>query len=511
MITLRDIGPDGLKALREKQAQAEAEKFAGGAVARKSGFDARLQIDAENHRAMIEARVRKVHESKEIADQISKHVGIGRNVLLRVVNAVAVAYDTPPIREVRDVPEEQKRKLLQAYREAETNSTAPNWGRYAFLCNVVHVLPRIEADRGLQWVTVLPHEADVLWDPDGERDPSILVYTCNDLGASFVAVDAERWWWLDDQGEVIDEEEHQIGMRPWAEFRVAPRKPGDYWARNVGRNLVDATLNVGRISAHMDWIRRTAARKTSAMFVGENDEIPPGQVLQGEAPVIVRGDGSSFQVYDTIVSPAEFLADIAAIFEDVAEHYGLPVTAIDPSQGSTSDAANVFGPAGPRVHERLVKLRNSQTQQLGHGETQLAIRTAALLTANGRLNVKADQARDGFRLRWAPATYADTPKAQAEAAGALMSNGLASTDPVAFHQSQNPGMTFEEAREDVLRHIEVSAEIHDIQASRNLPSDPAKLGETLPQMQGRIGGQMAAANRLPDGEHDDEEKAEYDA
>lgn len=505
MITLRELGPDGLKALHQKQAKADGDRYSGGIDSRKANFGERLRIDAEDHRDLIAVRVRKVHQSFEIREEIVKHVGIGRNVLLRVVNAIAVAYDTPPIRELRDVPEEQKRKLLDAYRTAETDTTAPTWGRYAFLCNVVHVLPRIERDLGLQWVTVLPDAADVIWDPQGERDPSILMYACHDLGAARVAVDSERWWWLDKQWKVIADEEHGIGMRPWAEFRVAPRKPGDYWARSVGRNLVDATLDVGRIAAQMAWTRRTAGRKQVVIGEGENSPIIPGQVLGGELPAYVPHD-ATFDVKDTIVSPDDFLKDIAAVFEDVAESYGLPAGAIDPSQGSMSDAGN-----GPRIHERLVKSRLSQTKHLGLGETQLAIRTSALLTKNGRLSVTAEQARASFRLRWAPASYADTPKAQAEAAVAFMSNGLASSDSVAFHQLQNPGLTFEEALEEVLHHIETQAKINDIQASRNLPSDASKRGETLPQVQGRIGGQASAAKRSSDDEQDDEEKAEYDA
>ena len=77
---------------------------------------------------------------------------------------------------------------------------------------------------------------------------------------------------------------------------------------------------------------------------------------------------------------------------------------------------------------------------------------------------------------------------------------IGATDPVVFYQSQNPGLTFDEAAAAVQRHIEVRAQINEFQAQRNMPSDPAHDGQSLAQMQGRIGGNTAAANSSPDGE-----------
>jgi hypothetical protein len=505
MITLADIGPAGLKRLLDAQWSAEGELFPGGAKARKAEFQTRLKIDTERHRQLIVGRIHRLFKSKDIATDVAEHADTRRNVLKRVVDRVATPYETPPIREIRDIPEAEQRRFLEAYRDADTDTTAATWSRYAFLCNVVHVIPRIEGDRGLQWVTVLPHEADVVFDPVGERDPSILIFGCTDHGARNVAVDSERWWWLSKDWEVIDEEEHGIGCTPWAEFRVAPRQPGDYWCRGAGHSLVDGALQVGLISAQMEWARRTHAIHLLTLAIGTNDETPPGQTQQGETAFITRGDNTRFDVHDTIVAVDEFVKHIASIVEDLAESYGLPATEIDPSSGSTSDAANVFGPAGPRNYERLAKLRTSMLTHLRRGETQAAIRASALLASTNRLTATPETVKRGFRVSWLPPTYADTPKSQVDTAVAQMA--LGATNPIAFYQSQNPGLTEMEAREQVLRNIQIRAEIHEIQASRNLPSDPAKDGETLPQKQGRIGGQTAAANRSSD----DEQTEDYDA
>jgi hypothetical protein len=512
MITLEQLQPDGLKRLLEKQWSEEGQKFKGGAKRRKDEFDTRLCIDTEQHRHLIVSRIFRLFKSADIAAAVAEHADTRRNIAKRVIDRIATPYETPPIRELQGLPEATQLQFLDAYREAETDTTAATWSRYAALCNVVHVIPRIESDDlddgALRWVTVLPHEADVLFDPKGERDPSILVYTCHDQGARWVAVDREWWWWLSKDWQVLGREPtNSLGLTPWAEFRVAPRQPGDYWNRGAGRNLVDGSLQVGLVSAQMEWVRRTHANKMITLALGQNDETPPGQVMQGEAPVITRGDNTRFTVHDTIVSVDEFEKHIASIVADIAEAYGLPATEIDPAPASTSDAANVFGPAGPRVFERITKLRTSMLTHLRRAETRLAITTGAVLSETGRLRgATPQQIKKAFKVSWLPPTFADTPKSQIDTANAGIDIGT--TNAVAFYQQQNPGTTFAEAEAAVMRNFEIRAKLNDFQASRNLPRDPRDDAKTLAQLQGRIGGQRSAETRSSD---DDQSGDEYDA
>jgi hypothetical protein len=504
MILLADIRPNGLHELLKRQWSEEGQKYMGGAAARKAEFKTRLRIDTEQHRQLIVQRIHRLFQTAEIADAIAEHADTRRNVLKRVVDRVATPYETPPTREIRDVDADLVRDFLDAYREADTDTTAETWSRYAFLCNVVHVLPRWEGEPGeLRWVTVLPHEADVVWDPLGEHDPSILVYACTDLGARWVAVDRERWWWLSKDWEILEEEEHGLGMSPWAEFRVAPRQPGDYWCRGAGRSLVDGALQVGLISAQMEWVRRTHANKLITLHLGENDATPPGQTIQGETPYISRGDQTRFAVHDTIVPIDNFVGHIADIVADLAESYGLPANEIDPLPA----AADGVAPAGPRAFERLTKLRTSMLKHLRKGETQLAVRAGALLASKGRMSgVGASQIKRGFRCTWLPPTFADTPKSQAEAATAKID--LGATNLVEFYQSQNPGTTFEDAKAEVMRNLELRAEFNEFQASRNLPASVRDDAATLAQLQGRTGGQKAAANRSSDDEPEEKDETE---
>lgn len=482
MITLAQIGPN-LKATYEAAMRAEGEAIKGGASARKAEFVERLKIDQQKHADLIRRRIRQLYQTTEIAELICNHVDTRRNVLRRVAAALAVAYDTPPTREVAGASTEEQRGMSDAYREAHTATEAESWGRYAVICNVVHVLPRIVGNPGrLQWVTVLPHACDVLFDPNGEVDPSILIYDTNEIGARRIAVDSERWVWLDKNWNVIHHEEHGLGMTPWAEFRVAPRGIGDYWARGMGHDLVDATLEAGRIAAHMAWTRKNNSQKLLIWNKDNPDsEIPPGQ-SDATKGIVVRNVGVN--VYDTEVSPESFQSELDNLLEEAAEAYGLDVGEIDPSRGAEMS---------PRRFERLVKERNRQIKHLVAAETKLAVVTSKLLRRANRPAPDPDMVSTEFRVRFAPATYADHPKAQVETAQKLMEVGA--TDPYEFYQQLNPGLTYEEAREEVLQHLDARGEFNDILATRNMSSDPSTDVDSLPQAQGRIGGRMSAETR----------------
>jgi hypothetical protein len=510
MITLAKLGTLGLKRLLEAQWAAEAVEFPGGERARKIAFSERLLMDAGRHRTMILRRIAEAYEDQEIVKGLSKHVDRRRNLFKRVASTVAIAYDTPPSREIKGVADEQNREFLAAYAEADTDTESETWGRAAFTVNVVHVAPRME-DGKMVWVTVLPHCADVVFDPRGERDPSILTYMS--AGTTRIVVDSEAWYWLDKDWRIIDREDHRMGVTPWSVFRWCAPPIGDYWDRGNGEELRDAGLEVSRVSAQMSWVRKTNSKDLLYFFVGQNDEFPPMQSLNGETPFMVRGDRSQFGSVKNIVPVDEFVKEISDLIEDALEGYGLPVTAVDFATGSTNDSANVFTPAGPRFHERQAKLRNKFVKHHTRSETTLADRVVRLLRASGRLSIGPDdlapKAGKGFRIRFAPMTFADHPKAQVATAQAKMEVGA--TDQFEFYQELHPGLDLTTCEEEVMEHLERRSKFLEEVTKRQLGLDPSGDAASVPQAQGRIGGFASGQSRKPppkDGE--DEEAADGD-
>lgn len=496
MITLRQIGsPRGLRRLLELQQAQEDAEFPGGWRARKSHFAARLLIDHERHLPLIYQRIAAVYETSEAREAIGRHIDRRRNLLKKMADRVAIAYETPPSREIKGLSARRQKLFLSAYKEARTNIEAVSWGRDAWICNVVHVLPRIEHGK-LTWVTVRPHAADVIFDPAGEPKPSILLYKTRSRGAELVAVDSERWWWIGPDWELVPggDEEHAMGPRPWAEFRTAQPPEDDYWDRGRGAALVDATLEIARISAHMQWARKLHSKVAAYVVVGADAEMPPAQMLNGETPFFARGD-VQLGTLDLIVPVKDFEDEMRSIARDTAEAIGVPY----------DDGDSDPGPSSPRDQAQLVKVRNAQVKYLRIGEEQAARSAAAELTRVGHPGaVEVDRVAEGFRVDFAPLTFADHPLAKVETAKAEM--GIGANSEFRWYAREHQ-ITVEEARKEVLEHLEQRAEFLDLVTTRNLPAD-GNDGATLPERQGQIGGRMSAAmnNTSPSDEGEDESR-----
>ena len=500
MITIRELGAQGLRKRIEAMAQAEGQAYAS----RKKAFDDRLSIYRGRHKHLIDQRIADTYELADLRKKLQRFASTRTNLLRRVAQTVAIAYDQPPSRSLKGAPEAEAKEFLKAYQEADTARCAEEWGKMAFVANVVHVIPRVVGDNAkLEWITVLPHKADVIFDYEsGDRHPSILVYDTKAHGACRVAIDSERWVWLNDRYEIVAEEEHGMGMIPWVTFRFQSPPEDDYWDQYRGADLAEGTLDVARIAAQMAWTRKGHANDILYLFLKDTTaDVPPNQTVNNEAPLMGRGDITLGRV-ENIVAVDEFLKEIRNITEDICESYGIPSTLVDLQPQSTQDAANVFTPAGPRAHAQLAKIRNRQVKHHEHSELELAVRVAALLRRHGRMHLTEEQVREMFRVRFAPLTYADHPKAQVATSQALGSMGA--DDPYEFYMSLHPELTFEEAREEVLRHIANRAEFFELVMRHNMPLDASNDNLSVAQIQGAIGGSSKGEKTAIGQDHSEE-------
>lgn len=506
MITLRELGPDGLRRMLEEQRKGDGEgpidSTLGLAVrseahlSRKASARARLLVDAQRHTHLIQAHVLKYYDSPEIRNEIIRHVDTLKNLQRMVTDRVAIAYNRPAKRSFRGelVTQEQSEAFLAAYREAKVDAAAERWNRYCFFLSVVHVIPRYENGR-IRLVTVLPDTADALF-YEGDDEPSILVYETTSHGAKWVAVDSEQWWWIRSDWTLAHDEEHGLGMRPWVPWRWQDPPCGDYWDRGAGQDLFDGTMELGRIYAHTRYIRKHWSKKLTTLHVGAEVHVPENQNLGSMQPAVAEGDGTyDVQVHDTIVGMTEFIAEMREITESVAEAYGFPPSLVDFSNTAT-DGSGKIG-----AHEALVKLRDKQIKQFDTAEMELAVRIGALLSRHRGTRLTEQQIRDAFRCRHAPMTFADHPKAKVEALQAQMS--VAAMGPVEFYMLENPSVTSEEeAREALERNAEDRAWLNGLFVKYNLPANPADDLKTVAQLNGQVGGQRSGEVR---GKQEEEE------
>jgi hypothetical protein len=525
LITLAELGLNGLRSALAEQARKEmAQDFGGTAsdlpgvlpsargkgyvLSRKGDAAARVAIDQERHRHLIVQEIYRLYETDDGKESVSRHARITRNVLKRTADTLAVAYERPP---VRKFGADGSAEMARAWRatvleEGMFNLRAEQWARYAFITNVVHVLPSV-VDGRLHYTMVLPHAADVVFGP-GDTEPSILVYLVDGGDYQRVAVDNERFWYITKDWKLAGEFRHgYIGvdgrpMQPWIPWRAHPRLDGyDYWTRGIGRQLVDATLKVGVVNAAMEAVRQRNNSKLSTLTANRIDEdVPPGQTVSPERPLLLRNK-ATFEVHDLIVPVESFLADIDGDISAIADAYNLPPAALDRSKAGDDFA----------IFTAVAKARERQEKHLRRADLETSIKSAIIMRADGHSATAAldpERVARSLELEYQRSTFMERPKDRFESYRAELSLGLAS--PVDLRMREHPSEDKATATTNAKDTIEERNEFNELLAERNMSADAGQDGENLAQLQGRLGGlaRMGQAAPGPRTGDDDDDRAE---
>ena len=372
------------------------------------------------------------------------------------------------------------------------NLQAEQWARYAWICNVVFIIPQVHHGE-LVFEEILPHAADVIFDA-GERDPSVLVYLSDGPNWVRVAVDNERFWYLDENWGVVAEFAHGYRdlsgrpMRPWTEWRTRARLGSmDFWLRGVGRQLVDTTLKVAVVNAALGAKRLAGDAKQVTLTASNIDEsVPPGQALGGEQPVYLR-DGV-LEVLDLINPVKEWLDQMDADIEALAESYGVTRGAVDKSK--STDRFEEF--------TDISRQRDKQIPSLHAADRETCIKLAIIMRADGHRDtgtIDPGLVADKLKIQFQALTFVERPKDRMEFYALERSAGLAS------HVDQRMREHSDEDRATATAAVEATIEERNrfaaMLAERNLSADAGQDGDNLAQLQGRLGGTQKSN---PDGQ-----------
>lgn len=496
MITLADFREpygDRFKLPREHERRADAR--------------ARLRIDREDFRDLVDARIDQVYEVAAIRAKVRRFVSTAVNPLQMVADRLSVAYRVPPTRSIAGEPEASE-TWSQLMKETKIATRAKQWGRFAFISNVCHVMPWPVQREGqpvsLRYVTVTADSSDVAFSDDPEH-PDALWYDVSDgqsgvPGAEVAFVDSEAWSFLDDRGRLLARFEHGLGVAPFATFRVRPQPPGDYWDRHRGRRMVDATLDVARIVAAMGYVRKDQNKKLMTLFADGMDEtVPAGQALQTEHPIVANAPPAdvSFQIHDLNTPTRSFHDEIDFHVENLADSFGVGMYVIDPTTSNRPGSESERAASG---YAALSELRDQQVEVLRESEHELAYKTALVAERFGhQYAVDPELVREKFEIRFAPLTFLSHPRDRMQYYTEAIRLGL--MDHATAYQNEHPELTLEQSEERVMEHAERRARINEFQARRNLGSDPDMLGASLPELQGALGGRPTGSGN--DDESDD--------
>lgn len=508
---------------RDLQAQRKIGFEAYGAERidpRRVSMNRRLAIDRGDWKDLSDKHIRDVHETPEVASLICGFYDPSLNIQNRVVDRLSVAYKHPPARMIGTQKDASKR-WARLMREAKINRLAKLWGRYAYLCSVVYVVPYVREtgdgtvlERKLGYETILPDRVIDVFFGDNPCTPDVIVYEHSERGKhgdmrapKYVSLDSEGWTYFNVQWERVDFRPHGVGRRIHVEFRVSEGQPGDYWDWRRNLDLESATLNAQRVWCTMGYIRKGQNRKRQVLQGPDLSEVPTEQVDVAESALMLQGAGIEFKIHDFSQAIDHFKDEIRARIEMVAEARGIPSSMVDLENGP-QDSANIAPIASSSNAKLLSEKRDDQIEYLRDAERELAYRTALVLEAASHPDrVDPETVRREFTIDFPPLTFVEEPTARLSVGVDKIKAGL--SDQVHLYREYHPELSWMECADRVLGpghgltprdgHVAVRNYVNEQLSKHQIPINPMEQGEQTSARQGRIGG-MATP---PDDESDE--------
>jgi len=556
-LTIADVGRDRILAL------FDTSDFK--AQSRRVNLTRRFKIEAEAHGDLLATRIIEVYNSPRAKQEISKYTSKTLNVQRRVTDEVAAPLyrHTPArfldVRNKKGAPAKGSRELNREWGrvldEGNIKTKAKQWGRYAFIGNVVFVLPVVrefDKRRRLCFETILPQDAGLLWTDQPDVDPetpSILVYRVADAVAEvddselmmmdqaardartamidstvvYKAIDADGWFGLNGKAEVV--ERYAVwnhGIPPFVAIRLSQPPLWDYWDTHRGDMLPEVTLEAGRIHASMLWIRKEQQRKLLILKASNPDMVEAGGQATPESSINLWGDANeiSLSVLDYETKPDSFVDDIRYLMETALESYGIPLRAINvsssPRRGEQGE--NVSGQVNVTGNYSLISMvRDDLIASVTQCELDLAWKVALQLRAGKHPSASKfdpDRVRESARVTFPPMTFADHPLQRAEIYKRKIELGIMTHADALM--AENPGRwaSREDAQDALVENIHLRNEVAEMLAVHNVPAKPEdeqanaekamgseSMGDefrTVSQAFGAQGGDAKAANRRAD-------------
>lgn len=539
----------------------------------------RWLVYSENFEPLVCERILKIQHDESIREELAKFVDVTANPGLDIARQICVVWKHGARRMIRDKdkakrrmqdlsdqddakmkgsslvapepaadkPTDSNRVVKQQPIEFEENpeqeafqklvtesmldSLLPELNRLALLCGPVLVFPVIRGKRRrMQFDVVLPHQYEVLQDPDDPHgEPLAACWELFDINdphqqdprmwsaedrPNFLVVDHRGWHYFDtragiDNPKRIRSERHAVGEFPGASLRLWRSFDESWHGHFPHKRLIDGTISVGFINTTAGFVRKSQCKKL--LYVkGDLEEAPKRQVLDPEGAA--RFDVQSphlidFNAIDFDTSPNNFITHALWVYQSLAEAYG----AQSVSMAANSSTSNFMEGRFQFSHDALTEVRNEQIPFCRAFEHDLAVKMVAV--ARGSKPTSDDdngiggkdppdivnlpdpeKVRESFTVEFPKLarTYAD-PRQRADDTDWLISKGsLTQLDVLRW---DNPTLTDDQLLDLLLQNLEVQSKVNDIKASRNMPNDGESV--TAPEAQGRMGPKIRDGEMPP--------------
>ncbi len=456
---------------------------------RRTAARRKLLLYTETHLGMVKARIEDRFANRKLSDDVSLFASRSPNLFKAVVDAIAVAYGKGCQRELRGFGESVTKAFAEILRESGISAKANGLNARAWGLGPTIVSPHIDTRKRLALDVITPDSYDVRL--DGPYVEAVLWR----VGSTWIELDASEWRYYSDRGELEKTVPHAVGLCPAVPF-AAMDQSNDWWCSNEHLGLVDASLDAAYKMALGLYNRQVSGNKL-LVIQGNIEDTPPGQTLGHPAlPLFLKGSPSETDVklIDRNMPAADHLGEISAIIALAVSVYG-----ISPSEISGAPN-NDWGTLGVSIRsERLGALRDKQVPFLRASELELWPLVCDLIRGSAHKHAKilppGDEVREALRVSFPDLAPPDDVLKRIEAMQAGLPFGLSS--PADWLLASRPELTRSEAEELLQSNLKTYLDTIEPLVNRNIPGQTpeANGAQTLPQQQGRQGGQISGQVR----------------
>jgi hypothetical protein len=515
------IGPRGDVVVEQYGLNEIATKLRDpGTSQRRARAWERWLIYTENFKSLVQEKINRVQESEDIRARLSKHITLAINLGLDITRDVSVVWRHGTRRNVTDdgVWSSAPDAFADLVSESRFSSYAPIWNQLAFFLGPVTVVPVVRGEPGrrrMTWDTILPHQSEVVVDPNDPFGlPKAIVWdvshkaqtswynTATETKVDVMMVDDQAWYYFRNSGnnleEVLPPQPHDVGRFPGSVLRFDVPLDLSWWGIDPNRRLVDATVDIAYLLSALSLVRKGQRSKKLAV-AGDLGAMPRGQPLDdAEVPLIAdtggQGMSPTFQMFDLDTAPKHFVEHAEFIMQSIAKSYGGQVVRRDGSNGRVVFDTNA-----------LTEIRNAQLPFAKSFEVDLWSKAVDMAKAHGhRLDPKlppSDELEGLLTVHYPrlAKSYA-TPKEEREDLDWRLHRGLEHYGTIA--QREHPEMSEHEAVEFIESNLSAQLPIQELQTRMNMSlGDP---GDTVAQRFGAMGPLVRDAAQDDPSQDDDD-------
>ncbi len=284
----------------------------------------------------------------------------------------------------------------------------------------------------------------------------------------------------------IGAEEDSSTANPYGELPFVLVRLEDWdqmiWDQTSGADLVDLTVHGGKERLFYRYLQKMGGFKQLAQL-GLSQEKPPKQLMDPGAIMQIQSENALLIDWQT---------DLKARLECMSmdELSGAAAKGINPQRYKQSGDYQT-GAGAERADRGLIERRSCAALIFGPAEAEYKRKCIIVADAHGYRPAGVPTGWKGpdkdipLEVKHAPMEYPESPKDQLDLDEGRISLGLDSA--VSIMMREHPGWTEVQAKAEIRKNLENTAEVNDMKTRHNMPDNPENESKTA-EANGAMGG-----------------------